>query len=85
MKITNINFSMNQAAVYRIQVQGRLGEEWSSWFDGMTITAGEQDGGSVVTTLTGPVVDQAALHGLLSRIRDLNLPLLLVEFVESSR
>jgi hypothetical protein len=54
--------------MYRIEVQGRLDESWTSWFDDMTIT-----------TLSGVVADQAALHGLLARIRDLGLPLLSVQ------
>ena len=59
--------------IYQIRVQGRLDENWSDWFSGMTITF---EGG--VTTLTGPVADQAALRGLLTRIWDLNLTLLSV-------
>ena len=57
---------------YRIRVQGRLDPRWSSWFDGMSLTRGE-DGSTV---LRGPVGDQAALHGLLERVRDLGLTLL---------
>ncbi len=55
------------AQVYTIRVQGHLGREWSEWFEGLAITL-EDDGD---TLLTGPVVDQAALHGLLRKIRDL--------------
>jgi len=58
---------------YQIRVQGRLDENWSDWFSGMTITF---EGG--VTTLTGPIADQAALRGLMTRIWDLNLTLLSV-------
>ncbi len=57
---------------YAIRVQGRLEARWSAWFDGMTLTAGT-DG---TTVIEGLVVDQAALHGLLARIRDLGIPLL---------
>ena len=57
---------------YAIRVQGRLDARWSAWFDGMTLTAGI-DG---TTVIEGLVVDQAALHGLLARIRDLGIPLL---------
>jgi hypothetical protein len=71
--------SMDQPATYQIKVQGRLSENWSNWFDGLTVTAAETEGGPTLTTLTGLVTDQAALHGVLSRIRDLGLPLLLVE------
>ena len=64
----------NQPPVYQIRVRGRLGPRWTGWFAGLTITpAGDGD-----TLLTGPVVDQAALHGLLRRVRDLGLPLLAV-------
>jgi hypothetical protein len=59
---------------YEIRLRGRLDPRWSSWFDGMTLTTAD-DGTS---TLRGPVTDQAALHGLLARIRDLGLPLLSV-------
>jgi len=62
---------------YRIKLKGRLDPKWSDWFDQMEIsTEGNQ------TILTGSVADQAALHGLLIRIRDLNLPLLSVERIE---
>jgi hypothetical protein len=60
---------------YRIRVKGHLGPGWSEWFAGMELTrteAGE-------TLLSGPVLDQAALHGLLAKIRDLNLTLIAVE------
>jgi hypothetical protein len=56
---------------FEIRVEGRLGSRWSAWFDGLTITA-EADG---TTVLRGPVVDQAALHGLLQKLRDLGIPL----------
>jgi hypothetical protein len=56
---------------YEIRVRGRLGTSWAAWFDGLEIT-GEADGTSVIC---GAVVDQAALHGLLQRLRDLGLPL----------
>ena len=62
---------------YRIRVQGILDDKWSDWFDGFAMTP-EAHG---ETRLAGPVADQAALHGLLARIRDLGLPLLLVERV----
>jgi hypothetical protein len=63
---------------YEIRLQGRLESRWSVWFDGLTLTAGA-DG---TTTIRGPVVDQAALHGLLQRLRDLGLPLISVAQVE---
>jgi hypothetical protein len=60
------------AEIYRLTVQGHLDDAWSAWFDGLTITL--TDTGE--TMLTGPVVDQTALHGVLIKIRDLGLPLL---------
>lgn len=59
---------------YEIRVQGRLGPRWTAWFDDMTVTA-EDDG---TTAIRGPVTDQAALHGLLQRLRDLAIPLVSV-------
>ena len=69
----------DEQAIYQIRVKANLDQKWSDWFDGFTITQQADD----ETLLTGPVVDQAALHGLLAKIRDLGLPLLLVKRVES--
>jgi len=69
----------DQPSIYRIRVSGYLEERWSDWFDGMRIIP-QPDG---ETLLTGLVTDQAALHGLLRKILDLGLPLLLVEWVET--
>lgn len=60
--------------VYQIRIKGHLGRQWTDWFGGLTITL--EDNGD--TLLTGPVVDQAALHGLLKKVRDLGMPLLSV-------
>jgi hypothetical protein len=68
----------SQPPIYRLRVRGQLGPQWAEWFDGLIITS-EADGD---TLLTGPVVDQAALHGLLKRVRDLGLPLLAVNRLE---
>jgi|SRR5216683_3018796 len=67
-----------QPLVYQIRIKGHLGREWTNWFGGLTITL--EDNGE--TLLTGPVVDQAALHGLLRKVRDLGVPLLSVSRVE---
>ena len=61
-----------QPAVYEIRIKGHLGPEWADWFEGLGITL--EDNGD--TLLTGPVVDQAALHGLLKKVRDLGMPLI---------
>jgi len=66
-----------QSTVYQIRVKGHLGHRWSDWFEGLTITL-EENGD---TLLTGLVSDQAALHGLLKKVRDLGLPLLSVNSV----
>ncbi len=60
--------------IYQIRIKGHLDRRWTDWFGGMTITL-EENG---YTLLTGPVVDQAALHGLLRKVRDLGLPLISV-------
>ena len=70
---------LDQAAVYQIQVRGKLDESWSDWLSGMTITSE-----SGITTLTGPVADQAALRGLLSKIWDLNLVLISAIRIETN-
>jgi hypothetical protein len=62
----------DQMMVYQIRIRGHLGPKWTNWFGGMTITL--EDNGD--TVLTGPVVDQAALHGLLRKVRDLGVPLI---------
>ncbi len=64
--------------MYEIKLQGHLGQQWTEWFDGATIAL--QETGE--TVLTYSVVDQAALHGLLRKVRDLGLPLLSVNRVE---
>ncbi len=64
----------DEGGSYEIRVKGHLAARWADWFDGLTLTQ-ESDG---TTVLRGSVVDQAALHGLLAKIRDLGLPLLSV-------
>jgi hypothetical protein len=63
---------------YEIRVRGHLDSRWDAWFDGLTLTQ-ESDG---TTLIHGPVVDQAALHGLLQKVRDVGLPLVSVTQVE---
>ena len=67
-----------QPIVYQIRIKGHLDPRWTGWFGGLTITL--EDNG--VTLLTGPVVDQAALHGLLRKVRDLGMPLISVTSIE---
>jgi hypothetical protein len=64
--------------IYEIRIKGHLGHQWEDWFGGLTITL-EENGN---TLLTGPVVDQAALHGLLKKVRDSGMPLISVMGVE---
>ena len=71
----------DQPMVYQIRIKGHLTSHWMGWFDGLTITL-EEDGN---TLLNGPVIDQAALHGILKKIRDLGLPLLSVNSVDLSQ
>jgi hypothetical protein len=69
------------AGRYEIRVKGRLESRWAAWFDGMTLTA--EDGG--ITCIHGPVVDQAALHGLLAKLRDLGLPLISITHADTAQ
>jgi hypothetical protein len=64
----------SQPTIYQIRVQGHPGSQWKDWFGGLTVTL--EDNGE--TLLTGPVVDQAALHGLLRKVRNLGVPLVSV-------
>ena len=76
----NEHWECDQRQIYQIKVKGILDDKWSDWFDGLTIhplASGE-------TLLTGPVADQAALYGLLTKIRDVGLPLLAVNRVEAA-
>jgi hypothetical protein len=72
---------LDQPTVYRIRIAGHLGRQWADWFEGLAITLDENGD----TLLTGPVVDQAALHGLLKKVRDLGMPLLSVVCVQPNQ
>src|SRR5689334_13065950 len=71
----------NEPMVYQIRIMGHLGRQWADWFGGLIITL--EDNGD--TLLTGPVVDQAALHGLLRKVRDLGMSLVSVNRIEPER
>src|SRR5690349_25068392 len=74
----NAESDRGQPPAYQIRIKGHLGRQWTDWFGGLTITL--EDNGD--TLLTGPVADQAALHGLLKKVRDLGTPLLSVVCVK---
>jgi hypothetical protein len=71
----------SNAKVYEIRLKGHLDDRWAEWFGGLTIRL-EEEGDTI---LSGPVADQAALHGLLKKVRDLGLPLLSVNPVQINR
>jgi hypothetical protein len=68
----------SQPTIYQIRVKSHLGSQWKDWFEGLSVTL--EDNGE--TLLTGPVADQAALHGLLRKVRDLEIPLVSVVRVD---
>ena len=74
--------TLDYPAIYQIEVQGYLDESRSDWFDNMTIVPRADSQGVSVTRLTGTVIDQAALHGLLRKLYDLGMPLLSVNCIE---
>jgi hypothetical protein len=67
--------------LYEIRIRGLLDDRWADWFEGLTIT--REDNGD--TVLTGPLIDQAALHGLLRKVRDLGMPLISITRLGSSQ
>jgi hypothetical protein len=71
----------DESGLYEIRLKGHLNNRWAEWFEGLTITL-EEDGD---TLLTGPVIDQAALHGLLKKVRDLGMPLVSVSRLEHGK
>ncbi len=68
----------HEPGLYEIRIKGHLDDRWAAWFGGLTVTL--DDNGD--TLLAGPVADQAALHGLLRKVRDLGLPLVSVNYVQ---
>lgn len=78
MNPANPKLDPTESRIYQIRVKGHLDDSWSTWFDGLGITL-EPNGD---TLLTGPVVDQCALYGLLKKVHDLALPLISVNLIE---
>jgi hypothetical protein len=79
--MTNKAEARTAPIVYEIRVEGRLTDQWSDWFEGLTITLEDDNH----TLITGPVTDQAALHGLLKKVRDLGMPLVSVNPLEQGQ
>ena len=75
MNLNQVSSNLDQPRHYRITIQGHLHPRWSEWFENLTISQ-QPDG---TTNLTGPVADQAALYGLIIKLRDMGLPLLAVQ------
>lgn len=73
-------YDADQPLICQIRLKGYLGQQWMDWFEGLTVTL-EEDGN---TLLSGPVLDQSALHGLLKKIRDLGMPLLSVNSISKA-
>lgn len=73
------NKQNEKARIYQIRIEGQLDQQWTDWFEGVSITR-QEDG---TTILTGPIVDQSALHGLLKKVRDLGMPLVSVNRIET--
>jgi hypothetical protein len=67
--------------IYQIRVEGHLGEQWTDWFEGLTINL--EDNGEML--LTGPLIDQSALFGLLKKVRDLGIPLVSINRVKAEQ
>ena len=74
----NPKMNLGQPIIYQIRIKGHLGSQWADWFEGFTITL--EDNGD--TLFTGRVIDQATLHGLLKKVRDLGMPLVSVSPLE---
>jgi hypothetical protein len=76
---TSMNYNSDIPKIYQIRIKGCLDSQWSQWFEDLRITPEE----NATTLLSGPVADEAALHGLLKKIRDLGMPLLSVNIVDT--
>lgn len=81
MRVVHQRLNPDQPATYQVKVLGRLDENLSDWVEGMTITVEREDDGPPITTLTGVLVDQAALQGLLRWLYTLGLPLIDVKWI----
>lgn len=76
--------SMSNGGIFEIKIKGLLDDHWGQWFDGLTLERQENvDSGQDCTLIIGPMADQPALHGLLAKIRDLNLTLISVRKLDS--
>lgn len=75
----------SDSSTYRIELAGHLDKGWAVRFDGMHLANGFADDGKPITTISGPVADQAALHGVLARIRDLGVQILKVELKDEAK
>ncbi len=78
-KIVNRDLNLSSPATYQIRVKGELDARWATWFEGMEVTAVSHQ-----TILSGTVADQAALHSLLTKIRDLGLPLISANLIRKA-
>ncbi len=75
-----MNFHKSSPSIYEIRVEGELGEMWASWFEGLSIREEfDRENARYTTVLYGPILDQPALHGVLNKIRDLNLTLISIK------
>jgi hypothetical protein len=79
---TKMRLSLDRPATYQIIIQGRLDPTWADWFEGMNLVNQPDNRGLTLTILTGPVADQATLHGLLGKIYNLGLPLLAISCLD---
>jgi hypothetical protein len=80
-KVRNSKPNPEEPMIYQVRIKGHLDDQWSDWFENATITL--EENGDMLLTI--PVVDQAALHGLLKKIRDLGMPLLSVNRIVSDQ